>query len=788
MLRSHLKFAIKSVRKHKIPSLINFLGFTIGLTGAVLLMAILLHDLSYDSYHANSDRLYRLSTKIDLPNGARHFASSSVLTGQYLPESVPEIEATIRTRYLQVNLEIGEKLFSSEAVLFVDKDFYSGFKVELVQGKYSSEPGDILISESSRERLFGEEEAIGQMIIAQGPFGSRPFQITGVFKNYPTNVSIRPGILADFRIIEALHNTNYASIMPGLNTYLLTNGKLSQQELQEKLNIHFQQALPENIREVIVHEAQSFAAIHFTRGLEFDMGQKHDLQTLWVLGILASFIITSTFINFFNMQTALAVQRMKELSIKRALGQTWLSNVLQTSLESFVIILPVVAVSGLLIHWCLGQLEAYTDLSLKTGWLTNESLPLFMAGVFLSFWLLASITSIVLLSISTRNLRAQKAKSGNAVFRRSLIGLQFALAGFFILNALVISGQLRYINSLDLGYENDGLITISLNGIRDYEHAKTVKDALETVSGVKSTSLSQSAIFGTQGKANFTVQMDTGTVNHMLNTNFIDPDYIETSEMTLLVGENIRSGNRTILLNEKAVQTLGFSDYSDAIGRQMSYSARDTSLNYTISGVISDYHYTTMHQAIEPIVLFENELGGYFNMTVRTEGQSFESIIAELENEWDRLFAGQQLSYRIMEDVLEQAYEEDFQKGEFYQWATLLLVSIAALGIFGLTYYYADQKRKEIGVRKAIGARLGHIIGQIAKPIAIVCALAVLVAIPSGIYVSQQWLNGYEYGISIGTFQIVNTIALMFILSSIALLYPGLKASRINPVEALREE
>lgn len=751
-------------------------------------MAILLHDLRYDAYHSNSNRLFRLSTKIDLPNGARHFASTSVLTGQNLPESVPEIEATIRTRFLQANLEIGEKLFSNEAMFFVDESYYNGFEVELVEGSLSSEPSDILISESTRERLFGEEETIGQLIQAQGPFGNRSFQVAGVFKTYPTNVSFRPGIIADFEIIEALHNANYASIMPGLNTYLFTNGRVRQQLLQDKLNAHFQQALPENIREVIVHEAQPYASIHFTRGLEFDMGQKHDKQTLWVLGILASFIVLSTFINFFNMQTALAVQRMKELSIKKALGQSWSSNALQTSLEAFCVLLPVMVISGFLTHWFLGELETYTELSLKTGWLTDEHLPVLMGAVFMAFWLFASLSSIALLSLATKKLNVQKSKSGNSVFRRSLIGLQFALAGFFILNALVISGQIRYINSLDLGYENDGLISVALNGIRNYEHAQTVKTALETVSGIRSTSLSQSAIFGNQGKANFMVQMDTGSVNHMLNTNFIDPDFIETSQMTLIAGENIRPGNRAILLNEKAVRALGFTDFSEAIGRQMLYSARDTTLNYTISGIISDYHYSTMHQAIEPIVLFENELGGYYNLNIRTEGQSFEPIIEGLESEWNRLFAGQQLSYRIMEDVLEGAYEEDFQKGEFYQWATLLLVTIAALGIFGLTYYYADQKRKEIGVRKAIGARMGHIIAQIAQPIAIVCTLAVLIAIPSGIYVSQQWLDGYEYGISIGASQVAITVGLMFVLSSIALLYPGIKASRINPVDALREE
>lgn len=788
MFKSHLKFAFKSVRKHKVPSFINLLGFTIGLTGSILLLSILLHDANFDGYHQSKDKLFRLTTKLNLPNGERHFASSSVLTGQNLSEVIPEVETSIRTRYLQSNLELGDKVFSNEPMLFVDSGFYKGFKVDIIEGSTSDELNDILISTRAKERLFGEEEAVGEVIQAQGPFGLRNFQVAGVFQSYPTNVSFRPSFLANFELIEPLHNANYAAIMPGLDTYILTNSRVGQNALQVKLDDHFQEALPENVREVIVHEAQPFSSIHFTRGLEFDQGQKHDKQTLWVLGVLAIFIISSTVINFFNMQTALAVQRIKELSIKKALGQPWLSNVLQSAQEAMIILLPAVLLSGLLLSFSLNELESYTSLDLKTGWLSDEQIWIFLGAIFGVLWLIASIISIVLIALTGKRMNLSRSNSGSSIFRKSLIGLQFALAGFFILNALVISRQLNYINSLDMGYHNDGLVNVSLNEVDGYEHALTIKNAFSSIAGIKDATVSQSAIFGNQGKSNFSVQVDTGSVSHLLNVNYIDVDFVRTNRMSIIAGEDIRQGGRTMLINEKAVDALGFKDSEDALGKQVTWSGRDTSLVYQISGVISDYHYTTMHQAIEPIVLMENELSGYFSMTLRVEGASFEPVIEQMEAQWDELFLGHELSYRIMEDVLDRAYEEDFQKADFYQWATMLLVAIAALGIFGLTYYYADQKRKEIGVRKAIGARLFHIIRQIAQPIVLVCLLAVIIAVPIGVYFSQQWLNGYEYGIEVGVLEIGLTVTLMFVLSSIALLYPGIKASRINPVEALRED
>ena len=286
-----------------------------------------------------------------------------------------------------------------------------------------------------------------------------------------------------------------------------------------------------------------------------------------------------------------------------------------------------------------------------------------------------------------------------------------------------------------------------------------------------------------KGKANFAVEVDTGTVNQLINVNYIDSDFIETNELTLLAGENIRKGSRGIILNQKAVERLGFSDFNNALGRQMTFVGRDTSLVYRISGIISDYHYATMHQAIEPIVLFENELAGYYNMTVRTEGQSFEPIITALEEKWHNFFPGQELSYRVMEDVLDQAYEEDFQKASnfinwqhYYSWRLLhwaFLVSHTTMQI---------RNEKKLGLGKAIGARMTHILHQMAKPIAITCFLAVIVAIPIGIYFAKEWLSGYEYGVELGALEVAVTVLLMFLLSFYCFIIPW-SESFSNPIQ-----
>lgn len=788
MISPHLKFAFKSVRKHKAPSIINFLGFVIGLTGAVLLLAILQHDLKYDRYHDTAANVYRMSIRLDLPNGQRHFGSTSVISAENLAEAIPEVVDRVRFRMMTATMRLGDQVFSGEPVTLVDPAYYQAFKVDLVNGKLPETRDQILISSRAAERLFNDKDPVGQVIDSEGAYGRQGLLVTGVFESYPTNVSFRPSFLAHFDLIEELHNRNHGAIMPGLSTFILATPQADAALLNRKLSAYYEENLPDNLFNVLKHEVEPYHDMHFTSGLEFDLGQKHDPQTLWILGLLAAFIIASTLINYFNMQTALAVQRVKELSIKKALGQSAANKVQQSFFEALVLLLPAFLLSSVLIRLALGSLEEYTELSLSNHWLAEDQFPVLMGLLFLAFWLVAALVSVLLLNANQQKAVLGRSKPANQWVRRSLIGLQFALAGFFIFSALVISGQLKYMESRDLGYEQEGLVNIPLTRVRGYQDAVNIKQQVASVAGVRTASISQSAVFGAQGKLNFAVEQDTGTVSFLLNYNYVDEDFLSTNQMVLTAGEGIPADRKLLVINEQAVKALGFASADAALGAKMTVAARDTSLDYTIGGVISDYHYATMHQMIEPIVLFKNERGGYYNLSVKTESLDYQQVMAGIEDKWDELFPGHQLDYRVMTDVLDRAYQEDNQKGSFYQWATLLLVVISALGIFGLTYYYADQKRKEIGIRKAIGAQLSHILMQVGKPIAIICAVAAVVIIPVAHYLSTQWLGDYQYRISIGAREVLITVLLMLALSGIALLYPGLKASRINPVDALREE
>lgn len=784
----YLKHAFKSVKRHKVPSLINFIGFSIGLSGAVLLLGILLHDLNFDGYHKKGDSIYRMSVKLDLPSGKRHFGSTSVVSGNGLVEAIPEIDAVVRLRMMPVRLTIGEDIFDNEGFTFVDPSFYTTFSLGLINGSLPQSRDQILISRLTSERVFGQTDPIGEIIRSVGAYGDQGLTVVGVFENYPTNVSFRPSYLADFDLIESLHGQNLASIMPGLSTFLLVDDKATTATINEKINSYYEKNMEENLFQVLKHEVEPYGSMHFTRGLEFDLGQKHDKGTLWLLGVLAVFILASTLINYFNMQLALSVQRTKELSIKKVLGQSFGNKARQATMETMMVLMPAFALSGVGVHFVLKEIEQYTNLSMAEGWLAPERLPLLFFLLFIGFWLLAALISVGIAHFSKTDLAMKKGRRTGGLLRRGLIGLQFALAGFFILSALVISKQLKYMASIDLGYQQQSLITLNLNNVAGYDEARRIKTAFETVAGVNGASVSQSPIFGAMGKANFEIEQDTGNVSQLLNYNYVDESFVSTNGLVLLAGTDIPESRRSLLLNEQAVKALGFTSMDDALGKKMVLSARDTTLEYLIGGIVSDYHYATMHQLIEPIALLKNELGTYYNLSLKVGGQDISNILPQLEARWDELYPGFQFSYQALTDRLDNAYAEDTQKGSFYQWATLLLVTISALGIFGLTYYYADQKRKEIGIRKAIGARLSNILIQVGKPVLWTCIVAAFFALPVAFWLSDQWLTSYQYRIEVDAWSVISTLAIMFFLSAIALMYPGFKASRINPVDALREE
>ncbi len=787
-MHPHFKFAFRALRKHLTPSFINFTGFTIGITGALLLVAILKHDLSYDRYHQRGSELMRMSIRLDLPSGQRHFASTSVISAENLAETLPEVEARIRMRSMPATINIEERVFANEPISYVDSAYFQYFRSDLLMGQYPQSREQILISSRAAERLFGDDDPVGAVLQVEAAYGNEGLMITGVFESYPTNTTFRPSFLASFDLIEGLHNPNHGAIMPFLNTYLAVSPGTEASALNEKLNAFYEENLPDNLFNVLKPEVEPYWDMHFTSGLEFDLGQKHDAQTIWILGILAAFILASTIINYFNMQTALSVQRVKESSIKKALGQNATDRWKQSIYEGFILLFPAFALSGLLAFLAIGWVESYTDLSLSTGVFSVAQMPWILAAAFLVFWLFAVLISFILQRNTTNKMMLGRSKPSFGLLKRGLIGLQFALAGFFIFSALVISGQLSFIESRSLGYEQEGMMTIELTGVSGFQDAENIKTSLKTVPGVKTASISQSRIFGNQGKSNFVVHQDTGTVSMLLNYNLVDEDFLSTTRLVLLAGEDIPADRNQLLINQEAVKTLGFGSIEASLGRKMTFTRRDTSIDYTIGGVVADFHYATLRSQVEPIVLLKSVSGGYYNLTVKTENTNYEALADRMQLKWNERFPGQELNYRVMSEVLAQAYQDDSQKATFYQYATLLLIMISALGIFGLTYYYADQKRKEIGIRKAIGARLGSILLQVGRPIAWLCGIAALVAVPLGYYLSQQWLSGYQYQISIGAGQVLITLLLMILLSAIALLYPGLRASNINPVDALREE
>lgn len=809
MFKNYLKIAWRNLLKDKQQTLINLLGLTIGTVCCLTILLYVFDQTGYDQHHDRAASIYRLSMITD-GSGAGTETVNAATTGPpiafALKEDFPEIEQVTRVISIDLfNVDMikvsgaDEGLYEPRAYL-ADSTFFQIFNYRMLEGNSKSlnEPSTLVLSSTLAKKLFGNEKAINKVVEISG-YSGEPNKLTvkGVFDdnsgkshlnpNYIISMNT-PGLGAYVRGV-----TDYVS-----NTFIYSYVKLkpstSAQGLQQKLPDFLKSRAGTQLEERGIKrqlQLQKVTDIHlYSTGITSQIEKVSNIQYLYMLAILAFFIQLIACVNFINLSTARANKRGKEIGIRKVVGADKGSLVFQflgeSLLLSFLAILISVPITiGLLVFVNELAESNLTYINLMNGVII---LSLILIGLFTG--LLAGIyPALILSSVKTvsvlKNVISKDSKSGN--LRRVLVVFQFVLSIGLISIIIVIWQQFNYTQEKNLGFTKENLISLELNTEIARTNFYPLKSQYLNIPGVKS-------ITGNWVSPSEEVNYDLdlylpgkSAEDHIeAYLNWISEDYVKTAGITLLDGRSLRQTDSTqIMVNESTLRIMGIP-IERAIGSKIFSASDDGDREFEIVGVVSDFHYASFKQAIAPLIL--QRIAAPRRMLIRLEAGNLEDILVNMQRIWKSTVVSSPFMHSFVDKGVERRYEEEKRIGKIAAIFTILAILISTLGLFGLVSYTAEQKKKEIGIRKVLGASINSVVQLLTKNFIKLVLIAFVIALPIAYLMINRWLQDFTYHVDIEwwVFALAGSIALFITLLTVGI--QSLKSATISPIKSLRTE
>lgn len=805
MLRNYLKITFRSLLRHKGYAFINIFGLAIGLACCLLMVLFVLDELSYDRYHTNADRLYRVVLEKQEGDNVSKGLYVPTSLAQVLREKVPEVSQTVR-------LGLSEGLFLQPgrsikaAALSVDPSALEAFSFPLVSGDPKTvlaEPKGMVISERIATTYFPDEDPIGEVLTLK--FGSYEalYQITGVMKNIPHNTHLPADMLLS-RAEGREDNLNWAGerAYSSLPLYLLAAPHTNAVELEEKINLVNRTYLgTENIKLSL----QAVPDIHLYSHLERELAPNGDIRYVYIFSVVALLILFIACMNFMNLATARSLQRAKEVGVRKVIGASR-SQLMGQFLGESLLTFSLALVLGLLFaEFALPFFNNLIGKSLSLTGLLSVNAGLTIAGVVLLVCLLAGAYPALYLSALNPVFALKgvlKASTLNARMRKGLVLVQFSISVVLIIATLVVYHQLNFISTVRLGFNQEQLLVIPRQDFGT--RLPSLKLELLSHSGVANVA-SASWYPGTDF-GEMSASKDPKSPNQQLQVFFVDVDreFLETLQIELVEGRDFsprynpvafpkdtassQSGagkpeekeEKLIMLNQTAVRRLADTL---VVGKNLDLPA----VRGNVVGVVRDFHGLSLHHKVPPIVLRYRE-GGGGNLIVRIRPGSIPATVAHLEKTWKGLFPELPLEYFFLDEYLQKLYTSEMRLGKLFLAFASFGIGIACLGLLGLASFMAEQRTKEIGIRKVLGASVPNIVRLLSKDFVKLVLLANLVAWPLAWYAMGKWLEDFAYRIALEwwVFAVAGLLALLIAISTVS--FQSFRAAMADPVKSLRSE
>lgn len=799
MIKNYFLIAIRNFQRQPTYAIINILGLTIGIVATLLIMLYLIEELRFDKYHEKADRIYRVSSSITEPDDSFKWASSQIPLAAQLKTDYPEVEEFVRfipndrTRF-----DHRDQTFFVEDVYFVDSTVFDVFTFDLLQGNPQTAlhaPNSVVLAESVANKFFGPNNGLGESIKSAS---GREYKVTGIYKDMPNHSH-----LIAQAMISSNSQPNFNSSGGNWGGFFLYSYVLLKEGTDP---VAFAAHLPNIVSQYVAVIFDQFdikieyallplTSIHLTSDFEGEPEPVGNMGFIYIFGMIAAFILLIATINYMNLATARATKRAMEVGIRKVLGSERWQLIGQFLSESILFTLIALVLSFIILPILLPFFNSLFELELQQSLLWSPSVLLLALAIMLTIGFLGGSYPAFYLSAfqPIEVLKGRLAKgTGNPKLRKALVVIQFVITLFMLAGTGVIYDQMNYLQNKDLGFNKAHVMTFELEGEEATAKYPTLRQKLLQHPKITHTGTSSTTPGSGFGKNLCNVENSQGVMEQKgVDSYDVDFDFFTTLGVEMLEGRAFdptfgTDSTAAVYVNEAMVKRMA---WKDPIGKKIQYGTSDTLPIFRVIAVVKDFHQESLYDPIAPLVFFPdfNNSMAHVRLNPTNQGEVKE-LIAYAKKSWTEIFPNQPFEYDFVDASFMELYQSDQIRSRIFTFFSILMIFIACLGLIGLASFTAEQRTKEIGIRKIMGAETSNLIYLLTRNFLLLVLLAAIPAFVAAWYFMTRWLDTFSYHTEMNYWFFALALLLTLFITFVMTGYHAIKAARGNPIDALRFE
>ena len=805
MIKNYLKIAWRNISRRKGYSLINICGLAVGISACLLLFTVVRYELSYDRYHPNYERIYRIVTQDSYSDGIDYTPGIPFPAREAVRVSFPEF--TTGTLFASYGSQVtvpetgpadtspGKKFIEEIGFFFCDPEFFKVFHFTWLAGSPTvlNQPNTTVLTQKMANKYFGDWKiAVGRFLKLDNAI---TVKIAGILQDPPANSDFPLGIVTSYVTAKSNptiwgYNPDWGNTTSNFQLYMLLSEHVSMANINKQLLQFSKKNYKQDLASKKTSFLQPLSQLHFDN--RFGNFGDHTISkaTLWTLSLIGVFIIIMACINFINLATAQAVGRSKEVGIRKVLGSDRLQLLGQVMGETFLIVLVAMAFAVILSTVGLPYIKHIASIEEQLS-LINWQTVTFLAGVVIVVTLLAGLYPALVVSgfnpaLALKN-KINSATVGKASLRKGLVVTQFAISQVLIIGTIVAVSQMNYVHNAELGFNKEALLIINTNADSVVQSRQNAfKEKLLQMPGVQAVSFSSDVpssdnnwagnfAFDHRPDEKFNIYRKAG-----------DEDYFKTYGLEILVGRIFEKSDtaKEIVVNETVVKKLGAKNPSDVVGKEIRSGRSGWK---TIVGVVKDFNTNSLREDVKPLMLFQRK-DRYGVTGIKLRSSNIPKTKTAIEAAWNQYFPEYAYTISYMDENIKRFYEQEDQMSLLYKIFAGIAIFISCLGLYGLVSYMAVQRTKEIGIRKVLGGTITHILWIFSREFLMLLIVAFLISVPVAWWLMNNWLQDFAFRVAMSPWIFIASIVISVVVAALTVGYRSMRAAVVNPVKSLRSE